>query len=175
MKSAYYPILRIVLIILIGIFMIIYPESILKYIAVVIGLLLLIPGAIQLIRYLIVCCKRNRRDRRYNPMTFPFLATFCVLAGVAVIVFSQEIAMVFSLLLAAGLISAGGYEIGMIVKSECRNRVGYYLLPALLVLLGIFILVNPLDLLPKIMIIMFGVGAIIYGINEIVYLARIER
>lgn len=175
MKAAYYPILRIVITLLMGVFMIIFPQSILMYIAFVMGLMLIIPGAIQLLRYLIVCCKRNRRDRRYNPMKFPILATLCVIAGIMIIVFADVIVKIFSLLLAAALIVAGGYEIIMIARSQRRNVVGYYIMPALLALLGIFILVNPLELLPKIIVIMFGAGAIVYSINEIVYMARLEQ
>jgi hypothetical protein len=63
----------------------------------------------------------------------------------------------------------------MIARSPNRNILGFYVLPALLSLLGIFILVNPLDLLPNVIVIMFGIGAIIYCINEIVYLARINK
>ena len=74
MKAAYYPILRIVLTLVSGIFMIIYPAGVLSYIAIIIGLLLIIPGLIQLLRYAIVFTKRNRRDRRNSPITFPFIA-----------------------------------------------------------------------------------------------------
>lgn len=175
MKSAYYPILRIVLTLIVGVFMIIFPNKVLSYIALLLGLLLLIPGTTQLLRYIIVYCKRNRRDRRYNPMTFPYLATACVVAGVAIIVFSSEIVKIFAFLLASALIFAGIYEIAMIVKSIRKNSIGYYIMPVFLILLGAFILLNPLDFLPKATVTLFGIGAIIYSINEILYMARIDR
>lgn len=175
MKAAYYPILRIVVTLLLGVFMIIYPNSFLSYIAIVAGLILIIPGLIQLLRYLIVCSKRNRRDRRYNPMKFPIVATLCIAAGAAIIIFANNIIGIFSLLLAVVLIYAGINEIVKIIRSRRKKKFGYYVMPALLAILGVFILVNPLNLLPNIIVIMFGVGAIVYSINEIIYLARLEQ
>lgn len=175
MKPTYYPILRIVVTLIAGIFMIAYPASVLSYIAFIIGLLLIIPGMLQLVRYMIIVCKRNRRDRRNNPMTFPYVSLLSTLAGIGIIAFSDEIVKVFALLLAAGLILAGGYEIFMILRSEVRNSVGFYIMPSLLLLLGIFILINPLSLLPHIIVTMFGIGAVVYCINEIIYLARIAK
>lgn len=175
MKPTYYPIIRIVLTLLVGIFMIISPSSVLSYIAIIVGLLLLIPGIIQLLRYAIVRFQRNRRDRRNSIINFPILATLCAVIGIIIIVFRHEVVKIFSLVLASALLIAGIYEIIMIARSTNRNIPGFYVLPALLTLLGVFILINPLDLLPNVMVIMFGVGAIIYCINEIVYLARIGK
>ncbi|MBQ6939279.1 MAG: DUF308 domain-containing protein, partial [Muribaculaceae bacterium] len=108
-------------------------------------------------------------------INFPILATLCAVIGIIIIVFRHEVVKIFSLVLASALLIAGIYEIIMIARSTNRNILGFYVLPALLTLLGIFILINPLDLLPNVMVIMFGVGAIIYCINEIVYLARIGK
>lgn len=175
MKAAYYPILRIVLTLVSGIFMIIYPAGVLSYIAIIIGLLLIIPGLIQLLRYAIVFTKRNRRDRRNSPINFPFIALLCTLAGIAIIIFSDEIVKIFSFMLATGLIIAGIYEIVMILRSTTRNMIAFYILPTLLTLLGIFILANPLNMLPHMIVILFGIGAVVYSINEIIYMARISR
>ena len=175
MKPTYYPIIRIVLTLTVGIFMIISPGSVLSYIAIIIGMLMLIPGIIQLLRYAIVRFQRNHRDRRNSTLKFPILSTLCALVGILIIIFSHEVVKIFSLVLASSLLIAGVYEIIMIARSPNRNILGFYVLPSLLSLLGIFILVNPLDLLPNVVVIMFGIGAIIYCINEIVYLARINK
>ncbi|MBO7317486.1 MAG: hypothetical protein J6U43_02055 [Bacteroidales bacterium] len=138
-------------------------------------MLLLIPGLVQILRYFIVRFQRNHRNRRNTTIKFPILATLCALAGVAIIIFWREVVMIFSLVLASGMLIAGVYELIMIARSVLRNQVGFYILPATLTLLGVFILINPLDLLPNMMVVMFGVGAIMYCINEIIYLARIGR
>ncbi|MBR3951913.1 MAG: DUF308 domain-containing protein [Bacteroidaceae bacterium] len=175
MKATYYPIIRIVFTLIVGIFMIISPSSILSYIAIIIGLLLLIPGIVQLLRYAIIRFQRNHRDRRNSSIKFPVLPTACAVTGILIIVFWKEVVKIFSIVLASSLLLAGIYEIMMIARSANRNKLGYYVLPALLTLLGVFILINPLDLLPNVIVIMFGVGAIIYCINEIIYLARIGK
>ena len=78
-------------------------------------------------------------------------------------------------MLATGLIIAGIYEIVMILRSTTRNMIAFYILPTLLTLLGIFILANPLNMLPHMIVILFGIGAVVYSINEIIYMARISR
>ncbi len=170
MNPSYYPILRIVLTLAAGVAMILFPGEILAYIAILLGFLLIIPGVTQLIRYAIVRFKRNRRDRRYHPMKFPFVALLAVMAGVTLVVLSHKLAGIFSILLASALIFVGGYEIMALIRTRSKHKVAIYLLPALLILLGVFILINPLHLIPNVIVIMFGIGAIIYSINEVVYL-----
>lgn len=175
MNPSYYPILRIVITLIAGIAMIIFPSQILSYIAILLGMLLIIPGAVQLIRYMIVRFKRSRRDRRNNPMRFPIVATLSVIVGIVIIIFSKELAGLFSILLASALIFAGVYEIVSLVRTKSNNKLAVYILPSVLVLLGIFILANPLNLIPNLIVIMFGIGSIIFSINEIVYLMLMER
>ena len=175
MKPTYYPILRIVLTLIAGIFMIVSPSNVLAYIAFVVGLLLFIPGLVQLMRYAIIRLQRNRRNRRNSTLKFPVLSALCALSGVLIMIFWQEMVMIFSLVLASGMLIAGVYEVVMIVRSEHRNILGYYIVPAILTLLAIFILINPLDMLPNMMIILYGIGAILYAISEIVYWARIGK
>ena len=170
MKPSYYPVLRIVLTLIAGVAMIMFPGRILAYIAILLGALLLIPGIVVLVRYAIVRFKRNRRDRRYNPMKFPLLALLAVIAGTAIIVMANKLSGIFSILLASALIFVGGYEIIALIRTKCNKKVSVYILPSLLVLLGIFILVNPLNLVPNLIVIMFGIGAIVYCINEVVYI-----
>ena len=172
MKASYYPLLRIVLTLVTGIFMIVSPDSVLTYIAYIIGLLLIVPALIQLMRYALVRFQRNSGSAF---MTFPILSLLCAISGLFIILFSHEIVKVFSLLLASGLLIAGIYEIVLIARSANRNTLGYYILPIILTLMGIFIISNPLDLLPHVIVIMFGIGAIIYSISEIIYLVRISR
>ena len=175
MKPTYYPILRIVLTLIAGIFMIVSPSSVLAYIAFIVGLLLFIPGAMQLIRYAFIRLQRNRRDRRNSTLKFPILSALCALSGIIIMIFWQETVMIFSLVLASGMLIAGVYETTLIARSEHRNILGYYIVPAILTLLAIFILINPLDMLPNMMVVLYGIGSLLYAISEIVYYARIGK
>lgn len=175
MKPIYYPILRVVLTLLVGIAMIAFPGSILTYLATVVGLLFILPGVVEWLRYLIINLKRSRRARRNNHMRFPLLATLSIVVGVIIMCFSVEFLKIFSFVLAVSLIIAGIYEIAMIVRSNVKGKWGFYVMPVSLSLLGIFILSNPLELLPHLIIVMFGVGAVIYAINELIYIARISN
>lgn len=175
MKPIYSSLLRIVIALLIGILMITNPQFILSYIALVLGLLLIIPALVVLLRYIIVHCRTNRRDRRNNPIAFPFLATLSIIAGIAIIVFQKEITMLLGYVLAVGLILVGTYEIVSLFRAKERLNIAFYIMPILLIILGIFIIINPLDLLANVIIILFGCGLVVYSINEFIYLARVEK
>lgn len=170
MRPTYYPILRIVLTFLAGIAMIMFPGEILSYIAILVGLLFIIPGVVIMIRYMIVRFKRNHRVRRNNTMKFPFIAMLAVIVGSVIVIMSNELSSIFSILLASALIFVGGYEVIVLMRTKLGKKISVYILPSLLILLGIFILANPLNLIPNMIVTMFGIGAIIYCINEVVYL-----
>ena len=74
-----------------------------------------------------------------------------------------------------GLFIAGIYEIVMIAGSPCRHLPTFYIVPVVLTLLGVFVLINPLYLLPHVIVVLFGVGAVMYSICEIIYITRINR
>ena len=174
-KPTYYPILRIVLTLIAGVFMIVAPGRVLTYIAYVVGVLLMVPGLVLLVRYAMVRWQRNQRYRRNHAVPFPVLALLCTIAGLSIIVFSQEIVEMLSLVLAVGLLIAGIYEIVMIAGSPCRYIPTFYIVPVVLTLFGVFVLINPLYLLPHVIVVLFGVGAVMYSICEIIYMTRINR
>ncbi len=175
MKPLYNPLIYIILAFVLGIFMIVFPNYALHYIAIVLGLTLLIPGIIQMIRYIIEHSDKSRRIRRNSTLRFPILAALSILAGIAIICFPATVAKIFIYLLAASLVFAGIYEIVFLSLLHRRIPVGYYILPILILITGILLLLNPLSITKAVLVTIFGWGSIVYGISELIYYIKFRR
>lgn len=169
MKPMLNPLLRIIPALLVGIFMIAWPQQALCYIAIVLGLVLLIPGLIQVTRYIVMRTDKSRRVRRNNTMTFPVISTLCMLTGIAILCFPGTVACIFIYLLGAFLVFASIYEILFLALLGRHVPGGYYVLPILLLLTGILILVNPFTVTESLLVTIFGAGAIVYSVSEVFY------
>ena len=175
MKPLYNPLIHIILAFVLGIFMILFPDYALHYIAIVLGLILLIPGIVQVVRYIIEHTDKSRRMRRNSSLRFPLLALLCVIAGVAIICFPTTVAKIFIYLLAAFLVFVGIYEIVFLVQLHRNIPMGYYILPILILVTGILLLLNPLSITKAVLVTVFGGGAIVYGISELIYYIKFKQ
>ena len=175
MKPMYNPLIHIILAFVLGIFMIAFPDYALHYIAIVLGLTLLIPGIIQVIRYLIEHSDKSRRNRLNSTLRFPMLATLSILAGVAIICFPATVAKIFIYLLAASLVFAGIYEIIFLSLLHRSIPIGYYILPILILITGILLFFNPLSITKAVMVAVFGIGSIAYGVSELIYYIKFRQ
>ena len=175
MKRYYNLLLRIIPTFIVGLFMVVFPQKALHYIALALGLVLLIPGVIKLIQYIIIRTQRSRRSRRNSKMTFPFMATFCTLSGIAILAYPSVVAKIFIYLLGAIIVFAGGYEILFLRLSKRNIPYGYYILPIFQLLIGLFILLNPLNVTERLIVTVFGIGAILYSLSEIICTLRFRR
>lgn len=169
MKPFSNPLLRIIPALIIGIPMIVWPKQTLHYIAIILGLVLLLPGLIQTIRYILMRTDKSRRVRRNSTMTFPFISTLCLLTGIAILCYPGTVARIFIYLLGAFLAFAGIYEILFLALLRRRLPAGYYILPILLLLTGISILINPFTVTENILMTIFGAGTILYSLSETIY------
>ena len=175
MKPLSNPLLLIIPSLAIGIFMLVWPAQALHYIAIALGLALLIPSLIQVIRYILMRTDRSRRTRRNSTMTFPVISTLCMLTGIAILCFPGTVARIFIYLLGAFLIFAGIYEILFLALLGRHVPRGYYILPILLLLTGILILVNPFTVTENILVTFFGAGAIVYSLSEMIYYLKFRN
>ncbi len=172
MKVIYAPITRIIPALLIGVIMVLFPHQALHYIAILLGLLLLIPGVIQLVRYTIAHTKRSRRLRRNSTITFPIIATIFSLIGIAILCFPAQTATLAMYLLGAALVFAGAYEILFLALRKQHIHTLYYVIPILLVVVGVFLLINPLAIAEQIVVRIFGISIILHAIIEIIYFIK---
>lgn len=175
MRPLYNPLIHIALALALGIFMVVWPEQALHYIAIALGLTLLIPGIIQMVRYIIEHSDKSRRIRRNSTMRFPIIALLSMLGGIAILCFPATVAKICIYLLAAFLVFAGGYEIIFLALLQRKIPYGYYILPILILLTGILLLINPLSVTQTVIVAVFGWGSIVYSISELIYYIKFKR
>lgn len=143
--------------ILMGVIMIIWPENIVSFLLKIIGIFLLVWGAVPIIYSF---TKKTRVS---------ILDAILLVSGLMILVFSslfQALLMwIFGLVLIIGAIRQFN-------QLSDAKRVGYYvagnnyIYPAALMILGIITLVNPFST-QKMLVIFFGFGLLFYGITTI--------
>ena len=152
---------RSVLALLIGIVLLVWPNEAVHYFFLVFGILLLVSGGDSIWRFV--------SARKSGDILTPLLAM-----GICEVV-NPEILMNF-LILIFGLILlfVGAYEVILLVSY--KQRFGwYYLLPVVVLLMGILLLVNPFSATQAILVMLFGISVILYGVSGIIDYYRIRQ
>lgn len=159
---------RSVLALLIGIVLLVWPNEAVHYFFLVFGILLLVSGGDSIWRFV--------SARKSGDILTPLLAMgICEVLIGAVFVVNPEILMNF-LILIFGLILlfVGAYEVILLVSY--KQRFGwYYLLPLVVLLMGILLLVNPFSATQAILVMLFGISVILYGVSGIIDYYRIRQ
>ena len=155
------PLIRIIASIAVGLLLILYPNAALPTILLIIGILIGLPSLYALLIYLL------SEDR--NKLPFPVLSLVMLLFGCTLMLFpSWYIALVL----------IGVYQILYLLtlKKNLRSKAGWlsYLLPAIVLLIGIEILVNPFSATERVMVITFGAATLLYGITDLIYYIRLK-
>ena len=157
------PLIRIIASIAVGLLLILYPNAALPTILLIIGILIGLPSLYALLVYLL------SEDR--NKLPFPVLSLVLMLfpgwyIGITVYV------------LGGALVLIGVYQILYLLtlKKNLRSKAGWlsYLLPAIVLLIGIEILVNPFSATERVMVITFGAATLLYGITDLIYYIRLK-
>ncbi len=172
MKNKFLPLLRIIIVFILGVLLIIYPTLTSNIMLIIMGLMFIIPGAIQILRYYIVKRKHSRRDNSTNSLSFPYFSLLCILIGILFIIFISSLNRIFPGLLAAALIFAGAYKIYQMLRSPKKVRSTFYITPSIIIILGLFVFINPFTITNKALVIIFGISAIIYCIDEVIRLSQ---
>ena len=80
--------------------------------------------------------------------------------------------------LGGALILIGVYQLLYLLtlKKNLKRKAGWvsYLLPVIILLIGIEILVNPFSATERIMVVTFGVATLLYGITDLIYYIRLR-
>ncbi len=153
-----------------GLLLILYPHAALPTVLLIIGALIGLPALYTLLVYLL---SENR-----SKLSFPVLSLLMLLFGSTLILFPGWYIHVIVFVLGGALILIGVYQILFLLtlKKALRNRAGWlsYLLPIVVLLIGIEILVNPFSVTERVMVITFGVATLIYGITDLLYYLRLR-
>lgn len=164
------PLIRIIASIAVGLLLILYPNAALPTILLIIGILIGLPSLYTLLIYLL------SEDR--NKLPFPVLSLVMLLFGCTLMLFPSWYIGITVYVLGGALVLIGVYQILYLLtlKKNLRSKAGwlFYLLPAIVLLIGIEILVNPFSATERVMVITFGVATLLYGITDLIYYIRLK-
>ena len=155
---------RSVSVLLIGALFLVLGDSALSLLVMAVGELLMLPGLVSLVSYI-----RHIDQRRM----FPLAALGSFILGLWMVISPTVFVGFFMYLVGGVLIALGIYQLAGLAVSSQVLPVSWplYLMPVLVLLLGIFVLFNPFEAaaLPFILI---GLGCIISAVNDIIAAVR---
>lgn len=157
-------ILRGVLAIILGVVLVMWPEAAIIYMIMVIGACFLLPGIYSIVGYFL----RNKENEVTSPM-FPLDGLGSLLLGAWLLIMPHFFVNILMYLLGAVLVLAGIQQIATLIRARKWSIVpyGFYVLPSLILLVGILILVYPMDVMANTLTV-FGVATLFYGFNELI-------
>lgn len=164
--------LRGIAALLIGILLVFWSQNAVMYLIMAVGCLFLIPGLLSLLAYFRQTSPEGNRSFGWSQV----LGIGSILFGLCLIV--SPVFFEKSLMYALGIILsyAGLSEIIQltVARQWTRVPVGFYVTPVLVMLVGIFILFNPIES-ANLPFIILGVGCMVYGLSDMVNVIKFRR
>jgi len=164
--------LRGIAALLIGILLVFWSQNAVTYLIMAVGCLFLIPGLLSLLAYFRQTSPEGNRSFGWSQV----LGIGSILFGLCLIV--SPVFFEKSLMYALGIILsyAGLSEIIQLTVARQWTRVpaGFYVTPVLVMLVGIFILFNPIES-ANVPFIILGIGCMVYGLSDMVNVIKFHR
>ena len=164
--------LRGIAALLIGILLVFWSQNAVTYLIMAVGCLFLIPGLLSLLAYIRQTSTEGNRSFGWSQV----LGIGSILFGLCLIV--SPVFFEKSLMYALGIILsyAGLSEIIQltVARQWTRVPVGFYVTPVLVMLVGIFILFNPIES-ANVPFIILGIGCMVYGLSDMVNVIKFRR
>ena len=165
-KGAFF---RAILAIILGLVLVIWPGTALKYTIMLIGVLFLVTGLTAFI-----ISNRNREDRQRSLV--PFSGIGSMVLGVLLLCIPSTFATIFMFVLGFILVIAA---IGQFVTLSAARQFGHvaavnYLFPVLILIAGIIVLFDPFKSAESVFI-LFGITAIFYGVTDLLNQYAIKK
>lgn len=168
MKRLNYSLMRIVCALIIGLILVRFPAEAENYLVVIVGAVFMIPALFSLAGYFMQ--RGNVRHR------FPVEGIGSLLLGVWLIAMPGFFADVLTVLLGLILAAGGIWQIVSLWLARRWAEVApaYFIVPILILAVGVTALFNPLGTRSAVMV-MIGIGALVYAVDELVNWVRFER
>ena len=164
--------LRGIAALLIGILLVFWSQNAVTYLIMAVGCLFLIPGLLSLLAYFRETSPEGNRSFGWSQV----LGIGSILFGLCLIV--SPVFFEKSLMYALGIILsyAGLSEIIQltVARQWTRVPVGFYVTPVLVMLVGSFILFNPIES-ANVPFIILGIGCMVYGLSDMVNVIKFRR
>ena len=151
MKKVNNSILRSAFAMILGFVLVLWPEAAVTYLVIAIGICFILPGIFSLLSYF-------TRENGAGSILF----------GAWLVVMPAFFVNILMYILGALLVIAGIQQITMLVSARKWSIVplGFYVMPALILLTGIMIIAYPFGAAANTFVI-FGVASIFYGVIEL--------
>ncbi|MDR2968154.1 MAG: DUF308 domain-containing protein [Tannerellaceae bacterium] len=166
-------VLRNVLSIVLGFIMVLRPEIAVNYLVITIGVLFILPGFLSLIEYF-----NRKKNADATGTRFPIEAAGSIIFGAWMVIMPDFFLNITMYVLGALLVLGGLLRIISLFNTRKWTYVrwGYYVMPALVLLVGIVILAYPFAT-AAITFTVFGATMIVYGFTGLInnYVFRREN
>lgn len=164
MKTMNYSLIRILFAIVIGLVLVIWPNTAASYIVITLGVAFLIPGIISLFGYF-----GHKKTEDSAPPRFPIEGIGSLLFGLWLIIMPEFFADVLMFLLGFILIMGGVQQIASLSMARHWMHVpgAFYLIPSLILIAGIIALFNPTGVRNTAFIII-GISSLVYSLSELI-------
>mgnify|MGYP000783131958 FL=1 len=171
MKTMNYSLIRILFALVIGLVLVLWPNTAASYIVITIGVAFLIPGVISLFSFF----GRKRSEHEPAPR-FPIEGIGSLLFGLWLIVMPEFFADVLMFLLGFILIMGGVQQIASLSMARRWTPVPgiFYLVPSLILIAGVIALFNPTGVRNTAFIII-GISSLVYSLSCLLYTSPSPR
>ena len=171
MKTMNYSLIRILFALVIGLVLVLWPNTAASYIVITIGVAFLIPGVISLFSFF----GRKRSEHEPAPR-FPIEGIGRLLFGLWRIVMPEFFADVLMFLLGFILIMGGVQQIASLSMARRWTPVPgiFYLVPSLILIAGVIALFNPTGVRNTAFIII-GISSLVYSLSELINWFKFAR
>ncbi len=162
MRTLSNSILRSVCSLVIGVLLVVWPETAMIYLVITIGVLFLIPGLVSMLGYF---AHRTGEVKQ----TFPVAALGSALFGLWLMIMPAFFVSILMYILGAFLVLAGIQLISSLVSVRRTSMVpvGFFVVPVLILLAGILVLLNPFAT-ASVPFIILGVSCICYSLSDLI-------
>lgn len=160
MKGFSDSLLRTACALVIGLVLVLFPDRAAEYLVITVGCIFLIPSLVSIIAYWVA---------RAEGLRFPLLGIGSLLFGLWLIIMPGFFADLLTYVLGFILAMGGVQQIASLVSARQWMRVpgGFYVVPVLILLAGVFALFYPLEARSTVFIFL-GAGSLVYALSELV-------
>ena len=168
MKRLSYSFLRAICALVIGLILVLFPNEAGDYFVITIGVVFLIPSLISIVAYF--------TEKAEYRTSFPLLAIGSLLFGLWVIIMPGFFADFLTYVLGFILVMGGVQQVATLMSARRWMPVpaGFYRVPVLILLAGLFSLFNPVGVRSTIFIII-GASSIVYACSELLNWVKFTR
>lgn len=155
---------RIVIALIVGLVLVLFPQNASDYLVIALGVVFMLPSIFSILNYFM----GRKRDASHSGFPFPIEGLGGFLFGLLLVIRPSLFANILTMVLGFLLVMAGVQQIASLLAARrwVSVRIGFYVVPVIILLSGLFALSNPVNVRSTLFKIV-GVFFIIYALYEL--------